>query len=233
MRTMSLLLSVAVVATFAYVFGPDLIEAYHERESLVAERQVLALPEDAKRPDSQTFEAPGSGAQLTGVKASLSHLRQVANAPKTQFKKYTKTKTPRAQRPIRRRTAAAERAELQKLGLAPASKDLRLAAETTETRTPVKMPSALPGQSIVSPMAGRWVDTLSGPKARLDMGIKDRQDTCATEYSHCARRGSSSDVKLTGVVVKTERLVQNPSRPIGGKLRTGGYVDETPAVYVE
>lgn len=226
MRTFAIFLSVATVATLAYVFGPDFLEAYHERETLVAERQVVALPEDAKRRDAQTFDAPD-----TGVKASLDHLRQVATVQPTKFKstpktKQVKNKTER-KAPQRRRTAAAERAELQKLGLAPASKDLRLQAQVQE---PVKMPRTQP---IVSPMAGRWVDGLSGPKARLDMGLKDRDDNCSQNYSHCTRREAPTDVKFTGVVVKTERLVHHPSKALDGKFKTGHYLDETPAVYVE
>lgn len=222
MRTFVVFSMFALVATLGYMFGPELIEAYDEREALVAESQVVAVVQDANQADGATFETKRDGG--AGIRASLTHLRQsvagVAKKPKPSHEKAKAKARPAA----KRRTAQAERDELRRLGLTPALADSKV-AETG------KSPSAR--RAVYSPMAHRWIDDLSGPKARMDMGLKSRRDGCADAYSHCERPAAPRDIAVAGVVVRSETIVRRPTEPLKGRVRQGHYIEATPAVYVE
>lgn len=229
MRTFFVFAAVATIATLSYVFGPDLVEGFDERANLVAERQVVAVVEDTKQPDGATFEANESGESV--VRASLTQLRLSVAGAKPRRAEAPKTKKPKARAlHHKRRTAAVERAELRKMGLEPAAADNVSRDEIASAQGLV--PARPSNKSIVSPMSGRWIDGLSGPKARLDMGVKTKGG-CADAYSHCERPAAPSDINVAGIVVRPETIVRHPDEPFSGRVRRGNYIDATPAVYVE
>lgn len=81
-----------------------------------------------------------------------------------------------------------------------------------------------------NPLNARWIDDLSGRRARLSMG-REKLDTSCTKA--CDKVEAPHDARVAGVVMKTERLVKSPTQPLEGKVKRGHFVENTPAVYVE
>lgn len=82
-------------------------------------------------------------------------------------------------------------------------------------------------------LAKRWDKKVSGPHGHPAVFGKKSDGTCSLSNTKLCERRELRDATITGVVVETERLVEEPSHPIEGHLKAGHYVEATPAVYVK
>jgi hypothetical protein len=82
-------------------------------------------------------------------------------------------------------------------------------------------------------LAKRWDKKVSGPHGHPALFGKKSDGTCSLSNTKLCERRELRDATITGVVVETERLVDEPSHPIEGHLKAGHYVEATPAVYVK
>jgi len=89
---------------------------------------------------------------------------------------------------------------------------------------------ARPTGPLPNPLNSRWIDDLSGRRARLSMG-REKLDTSCTKA--CDKFEAPHEARVAGVVMKTEKLVKTPTQPLEGKVKRGHFVENTPAVYVE
>jgi hypothetical protein len=103
--------------------------------------------------------------------------------------------------------------------------------ERLATGQSVARPAAVVGPQD-DPKAQRWIKELSGARARVSMS-KSRQDTSCRPGQPCERPETPKDIRLVGIRVKAERLVESPSEAVEGRLQRGHYAEGTPALYVE
>lgn len=88
-------------------------------------------------------------------------------------------------------------------------------------------------KNFTNPMDSRWVPSLSGRGARIDMGKKSVATGKCSETRDCERKPAPEQAWVAGVVVTTERIEAAPSAPLVGQLANGHYLDDTPGVYVQ
>jgi hypothetical protein len=209
MRFVLSLVAMAGMATLGFLYGPELINAF-DRDAASAQAETLT-PASPQEPSAPALE------EERAVNASLDHLKGSMPPPS---KLPAKVKKSAAQpRPIQKKTAAAPAAP---------------AAPATPTRVDELLPTEgeAKAKPVVAKASSRWIDDLSGPKARLSMG-KARQDDGCSIRNACERKPAPKDISLVGVVVKSDKLLKRPRQPLEGRVMQGNYVDETPAVYVE
>jgi hypothetical protein len=82
-------------------------------------------------------------------------------------------------------------------------------------------------------LAKRWDKKVSGPHGHPAVFGKKSDGTCSVANMKLCERRELRDATITGVVVETEHLVEEPSHPIEGHLKAGHYVEATPAIYVK
>lgn len=113
-------------------------------------------------------------------------------------------------------------------GMTPAANDYNLTPAGSDTAIKPKNV-----RNLSNPKDERWIKELSGQRAKLNMGVARTNLNCDEDYRLCDRSESNKDVLVGGMVVKSERLVNNPTHPIDGQLVRGHFVRKTPAVYVK
>jgi hypothetical protein len=106
------------------------------------------------------------------------------------------------------------------------------AAAPVGERLATEQSAAVDGRPQDDPKDQRWIKELSGTRARVRMS-KGRQDTSCRPGQLCERPEAPQDIRLAGIRVKAERLVENPSEAVEGRLRRGHYAEGTPALYVD
>lgn len=113
-------------------------------------------------------------------------------------------------------------------GMTPAASEYNLTpADQDQTIRPQN------ARNIVNPAEGRWINELSGQKAKLNMGVARTDLSCDQDYRQCERPAGNQEVLVGGMVVKSERLMKSPTNAMDGELVRGHYVRKTPAVYVK
>lgn len=113
-------------------------------------------------------------------------------------------------------------------GMTPAASDYNLTAADADNT--IKPKNA---KNMINPADGRWINELSGQRAKLNMAAERTDLSCDQDYRACDRPEDKREVLVGGLVVKSERLVANPARSIDGQLVRGHYAKKTPAVYVK
>ncbi len=98
--------------------------------------------------------------------------------------------------------------------------------------------AAATSQKLANPMAKRWISSLSGTKAQINLE-NHKPDTkgCPPDSEECASRNAKPDhISVFGVVVDSGKLEKSEaadSSVIEGKVQQGNYAEGTPAVYVQ
>ena len=82
------------------------------------------------------------------------------------------------------------------------------------------------------PMKDRWVNDLSGPKARVSFDKFRHNDNCQLAGT-CERAPAPSDLNVAGVVVDSDQLRRPADTMLDGSLKRGHYINNTPAVYLK
>jgi hypothetical protein len=210
--------SLAAVAAVGYLLLPGSETSVTEPTATAAVREPAApAPADIPRASSAAparprLEAPAQRVAQRGVRASERRSAEPA-------KPVRPSEHPRVDR---------EPSMQEVTGLTPAERK-----DQFETRNavvvsadPARQPKAQP--NLGNPLDERWIDDLSGPRARLSMG-KESVGGCAA----CDRAPAPKDMSLVGVVVESEELIKHPEQPLTGEVKRGHYKDHTPAVYVK
>jgi hypothetical protein len=235
MRKQVLAATLATAALVGYLYAPQVIESLYGDAAL-----------ESAAPKTEVLEPTGidpratPGGDQAAVNAGLTNLKDsvapaaVPTRPKLAPRAEPR-ETPKAkQRPSRRtrRLGSDERGDeqsaLRALGIVPAAKKDDLARQVDEPKL-----RPITAKDLANPMSSRWVNDLSGPEAKLDMGVEKVDGGCKTAARGCERPEAPKDINVAGVVVRTERLVRKPTAPLQGKVATGHYADHTPAVFVE
>jgi hypothetical protein len=218
MRPLVIAASVAAAAAVGYLALPSSPSRLPEdtavaavRESSPAPLPAPLLPRRIERSASPKARADfGTRQRKAGVVAST-------------------RSEPRAPAPLRAapETRAAEPTMTQVTGLTPVQPGQpESKAAVVVSADPKRQPKAQP--NLGNPLEDRWIDDLSGPRARLSMG-KESSRGCPD----CERAPAPKDMSLVGVVVESEELIKHPTAPLHGDVRQGHYKDKTPAVYVD
>jgi hypothetical protein len=174
----------------------------------------FTVDEDQVKADSQTED---SQEQEDAVRANLNHLRATVPTSKESVKPAPK---------LRRKQVTKPQASLpQAPKLTASQKDVeRKAKPTLPQKTPISQ------RNFDNPMAKRWIDTRGG---RFDLSKKTVNTACNNEREDCAQRRKDQDVALVGIVVKTDKLVSNPTKAVEGNVKQGSYDEYLPGIYVE
>lgn len=148
---------------------------------------------------------------------------------KMMIRKKAGKSAPRSFNFSRNNNAAATNHEVASAtGMTPAASDYNLtAADADNTIKPQN------SKNMINPADGRWINELSGQRAKLKMGVAGTDLSCDQDYRMCDRPEDKQEVLVGGLIVKSERLVSNPTRSMDGQLVRGHYAKKTPAVYVK
>lgn len=169
-------------------------------------------PEQSEAPAARRT-APPERPRMARVESSSPRSRHAAVAP-----------LPRQRRAATAEAKLPDASALEAAAAAPVEERL-----ATEQGTPG---SAMDVRPQDDPKDQRWIKELSGARARVSMS-RSRQDTSCRPGQPCDRPEAPRDIRLVGLRVKAERLVESPSEAVEGRLKRGHFAEGTPALYVD
>jgi hypothetical protein len=208
MRYLSPIIAASVVAILAYSIF------FKKNSGQVVPRKIeIGTISEAPAP-----VAPAPLARPAVMK-DASTQKQVMRAPKSK---------PRSFRFAKRRNETSGPSLAAVTGMTPAASEYNLTpADEDQTLRPKN------SRNMVNPADSRWINELSGQRAKLKMGVSRTDLNCDQDYRQCERPQGGQEVLVGGMVVKSERLMKNPADAMDGELVRGHYVRKTPAVYVK
>jgi hypothetical protein len=165
---------------------------------------------------------------------NLSHtevdLDNIAVTPSAdEVKTSVKSAVPQAKKPLRRKVRKQIADDFQKAPKLVAEKSdvNKVAKSINPKKTPVKE------RNFSNPKENRWIKGSDAELARFGMSKKSSDDECSNDIEDCAQRRKDQSVSLVGVVVKTDRLISNPTSSLDGDVKQGNYNDYLPGLYVK
>ena len=208
MRTLLFLTIATIVALTAYFYGPDI---------------------EAESPMPTTDWIPTLGADdEDAVSAGLEYLKQEAPAPKV-VAPAEKAKPAAPKQVLRRKTGAVK--PKRALPKAPSWQANEKKKETiAEIRGDDEQEEE---RNFSDPMKNRWVEELSGRKVNVSFSKTRTNTNCGAGTVDCDAIRNSRDAKVVGVIMKTNRLWNQPTQAVDGDWERGHYDKGTPAVYVK
>ncbi len=226
MRNLLLLVMLATVATLGYMYAPQLIDENYRPSDGPQPTSGSGLPEEGV---AQAAPAP--------MQASAREITRQAPEPRAAAKTSRSSERAPKQKKSKAHRASSDGSAMNDDQMDQVSSDdVERVTGLKVDLSPPKVAAAEPVQKQVRRQEApksRWIEDLSGQRVRIEMGKKSNEDACAAAYANCERPNAPKDISVAGVVVKTQKLVADPTTSLDGQVRQGNYVDGTPAVYVK